>query len=153
MSLYQVRPALPDDWETIVEFNCRLADESEDKRLDPETITAGVKAILADSNKGRYFVACLEDRIVGQMMHTWEYSDWRNGEIWWLQSVYVHPEFRRQGVFRLLYDKLHNEAVSNSEVVGLRLYVENDNDRAEQTYCNLGMKPGGYHVLEQLFEK
>jgi len=150
---FQIRPALPDDWETIVEFNCRLAEESEDKRLDPETITAGVKAVLADRNKGRYFVACLEDRIVGQLMHTWEYSDWRNGEIWWLQSVYVHPEFRRQGVFRLLYDKLHNEAVSSSEVVGLRLYVENDNDRALQTYCNLGMKPGGYHVLEQLFEK
>ena len=152
MPPFEIRPAEPDDWETIVELNCRLAEETEDKRLDPATISAGVKAILADSTKGRYFVACHQDQLVGQLMHTREYSDWRNGHIWWLQSVYVHPEFRRQGVFRLLYERLRREAVSDPNVVGLRLYVENENDRAQQTYLNLGMKPGGYHVMKHLFE-
>ena len=152
MPPFEIRPAHPDDWETIVEFNCLLAEETENKRLDPATISAGVKAILADATKGRYFVACRRDQLVGQMMHTREYSDWRNGHIWWLQSVYVHPEFRRQGVFRLLYERLRSEAVSDPDVVGLRLYVENENDRAQETYLNLGMKRGGYHVMEHLFE-
>ena len=152
MPPFEIRTALPDDWETLVEFNCRLAEETEDKRLDPATISAGVKAVLADATKGRYFVACHRNQLVGQMMHTREYSDWRNGHIWWLQSVYVHPEFRRQGVFRLLYERLRSEAVSDPEVVGLRLYVENENDRAQETYLNLGMKRGGYHVMEHLFE-
>ncbi len=152
MPSFEIRPAQPDDWETIAESNCRLAEETEDKRLDPATISAGVKAVLADSTKGRYFVACYQDQLVGQLMHTREYSDWRNGHIWWLQSVYVHPEFRRQGVFRLLYDRLRSEAASAPDVVGLRLYVETENDRAQETYLNLGMKQGGYHVMEHLFE-
>ena len=152
MSRFEIRPAQPADWETIVEFNCRLAEETEHKRLDLPTISAGVKAVLADSTKGRYFVSCHRDQLVGQLMHTREYSDWRNGHIWWLQSVYVHPEFRRQGVLRLLYERLRREAASDPNVVGLRLYVENGNDRAQETYLKLGMKPGGYHVMEHLFE-
>ena len=152
MSRFEIRPAQLDDWETIIAFNCRLAEETEDKRLDPATISAGVKAVLADSDKGRYFVACHQDQLVGQLMHTREYSDWRNGHIWWLQSVYVHPEFRRQGVFRLLYERLRREAESDPNVIGLRLYVENENDRAQETYLNLGMKRGGYHVMERFFE-
>ncbi len=152
MSRFEIRPAQPDDWETIVEFNCRLAEESEETRLDPEKISAGVKALLADPAKGRYFVACHQDQLVGQMMHTREYSDWRNGHIWWLQSVYVHPDFRRQGMFRLLYERLRGEAIADPDVVGLRLYVENENDRAQETYLNLGMKPGGYLVMQHLFE-
>ena len=84
-------------------------------------------------------------------MHTWEWSDWRNGEIWWLQSVYVHPDFRRQGVFRLLYEYLFEEAQADSNVVGIRLYVENDNRRAQETYQRLGMHRAGYSVMEKLF--
>ena len=151
MSDIHVRPAEPDDWETVVDFNCRLADESEDKQLNRDLVIPGVQALLADSRKGRYFVACVEDRVIGQLMHTWEWSDWRNGEIWWLQSVYVEPEFRRQGVFRLLYEYVQREADGDSNVVGIRLYVENENERAQATYRRMGMDHTGYSVMENLF--
>jgi GNAT superfamily N-acetyltransferase len=101
-----IRPAVPDDWPTIVDFNCRLAEESEGKALDCAHVEPGVKAVLADPRKGRYFIAKSDGRPVGQLMHTREWSDWRNGDIWWLQSVYVHRDFRRQGVFRGLFDRL-----------------------------------------------
>lgn len=155
-----IRPAVPDDWPTIVEFNCRLAEESEGKRLDLAHIEPGVKALLSDSRKGRYFVAETDDavpdskpRIVGQMMHTYEWSDWRNGDIWWLQSVYVHPDFRRVGVFRALFARLLSEAESDPNVVGLRLYVEEQNARAHATYESLGLAPGGYFVMERMHRR
>ncbi|HUG92661.1 MAG TPA: GNAT family N-acetyltransferase, partial [Planctomycetaceae bacterium] len=122
-----VRLATAADRDTIAEFNCRLAEESEETSLDPETVREGVAALLADPAKGRYFVACAGGRIVGQLMHTWEWSDWRNGQIWWLQSVYVHPDYRRRGVFRRLFEHVLREAESDPGVVGLRLYVENGN--------------------------
>lgn len=159
----QVRPALPDDWETIVDFNCRLAEESEGKRLDRGDVVPGVQALLSDPRKGRYFVAVTEaesfprardaGRIVGQLMHTFEWSDWRNGMIWWLQSVYVHPEFRRQGVFRALFERLRQEAEADPGVVGLRLYVEEGNQRAHATYDRLGLRPGGYFVMERMIRR
>src|SRR5262245_5237023 len=151
-----IRPAGPDDWQTIVEFNCRLAEESEGKRLDRTDVEPGVKALLADRRKGRYFVAVAgteAERIVGQMMHTFEWSDWRNGDIWWLQSVYVHPDYRRAGVFRALFDKLRSEAEADPGVVGLRLYVEEQNARAHETYRNLGLLPGGYFVMERFHRR
>jgi ribosomal protein S18 acetylase RimI-like enzyme len=157
-----VRRALPEDWPVIVAFNCRLAEESEDKQLDRAWIEPGVKAVLADPRKGRYFVAICDDetaaeepggRIVGQLMHTFEWSDWRNGEIWWLQSVYVVPEFRRQGVFRALFDHLHSEAAADPGVVGLRLYVEEHNRRAQATYETLGLRNGGYFVMEKMLRQ
>jgi len=144
-----IRPACPEDWPVIVDFNCRLAEESEGKLLDRAHLVPGVQALLADPAKGRYFVALAGSEIVGQLMHTREWSDWRNGDIWWLQSVYVHPDYRRQGVFRSLFQHLRAEAESNPGVVGLRLYVEQDNTRAHATYANLGFNPGGYFVLEQ----
>jgi ribosomal protein S18 acetylase RimI-like enzyme len=165
-----VRRALLEDGPTIVEFNCRLAEESEGKRLDRSRIVPGVDAVLSNPRKGRYFVALCDDestvpatdardaksngaRIVGQLMHTFEWSDWRNGEIWWLQSVYVVPEFRRQGVFRALFDHLRHEAASDPGVVGLRLYVEEQNRRAQATYESLGMTSGGYFVMEQMLRR
>lgn len=148
----EIRPASPDDWRTIAEFNVRLAAETEDKQLVAATVEAGVQGLLSDSRRGRYFVACVADRIVGQLMHTFEWSDWRNGEIWWLQSVYVHPEFRRQGVFRSLNDHLARLAEGSPGVVGLRLYVEHENTPAQRTYQSLGMTDPGYRVMEQLFD-
>ena len=148
----EIRPAREDDWPTIADFNIRLAAESEDKSLDPTTVEAGVRALLSDPRKGRYFMACVDDRIVGQLMHTFEWSDWRNGDIWWLQSVYVHPDFRRQGVFRSLNAHLEQLASETPGVVGLRLYVENQNERAQQTYLSLGMAAPGYRVMEQFFD-
>jgi GNAT superfamily N-acetyltransferase len=148
-----VRAAVPGDWPTIVDFNCRLAEESENTRLDPAKIRPGVQALLADPAKGRYLVACSGERIVGQLMHTFEWSDWRNGQIWWLQSVFVEPEFRRKGVFRRLFQHLHDAAAADPGVVGFRLYVERENHRAQQTYIQVGLEPAAYFVMERLFER
>jgi ribosomal protein S18 acetylase RimI-like enzyme len=147
-----IRNATHDDAETIADFNCRLAAETEDKPLDPETVRMGVSALLDDTRRGQYFVACTSDgQIVGQLMHTFEWSDWRNGDIWWLQSVYVHADYRRQGVFRKLHQHLEELAESTPGVVGLRLYVENENSRAQETYCSLGFVEPGYRVMERMF--
>jgi|SRR5579872_118049 len=149
----EIRPATLDDWSAIVEFNCRLAEESEGKQLDRAHVEPGVWAVLADPHKGRYLVAAIEGRVVGQLMHTYEWSDWRNGDIWWLQSVYVLPEFRRQGVFRALFDRLKGEAQADPGVVGLRLYVEEENRRAHETYASLGLSQAGYFVMEKLHRR
>lgn len=151
MSSITVRAAQPDDCDVIVEFNRRLAAESENHRLDAAVVTAGVRAVLCDPQKGRYYVACADGQVVGQIMLTREWSDWRNGDIWWLQSVYVAPDFRRQGVFRQLYDHVRQEAAAATDVVGLRLYVERENHRAQETYQRLGMQPTGYFVMQHLF--
>ena len=150
MSDFHIRRAVLDDWPTIAEYNSQLALETEDKRLDRPTLEAGVRAVLSDDSKGRYFVCVAGEQIVGQLMHTFEWSDWRNGMIWWLQSVFVHPEHRRQGIFRSLYNHLAQLASHEPTVVGLRLYVEVHNHRAQQTYGQLGMIDPGYQVMEQL---
>ena len=150
MPTITIRLATPVDEDTVVDFNCRLAEESESKKLDRPTVQLGVRAILANPQHGRYFLANIGNQIVGQMMHTFEWSDWRNGEIWWLQSVYVHPNFRRQGVFRSLFQHLQSEAAASPNVVGLRLYVEEHNTSAQATYEQLGLKLAGYVVMESL---
>ena len=149
----EVRAAVPEDWPIIVEFNCRLAEESEGKKLDRAHIEPGVRALLDDPRKGRYLLAISQGRVVGQLMHTHEWSDWRNGDIWWLQSVYVHPEFRRQGVCRALFEKLRSEAEADPGVVGLRLYVEEHNTRAHATYRSFDLLPGGYFVMERMHRR
>ena len=149
----EIRLAVRDDWTTIAEFNCLLAEESEGKQLDRQHVEPGVRAILDDPRKGRYLVALAAGRIVGQLMHTYEWSDWRNGDIWWLQSVYVLPDFRRQGVFRALFDRLRSEAETDPAVVGLRLYVEEHNTRAHETYRSLGLSNGGYFVMEKMHRR
>jgi GNAT superfamily N-acetyltransferase len=144
-----LRRATSEDAPIIIEFNQRLAQESEDKTLDLAVLSRGVAAVLADPARGLYFVAELDGRIIGQLMITLEWSDWRNGWIWWIQSVYVRQEARRQGVFRALYQHVHQAARADPEVVGLRLYVERDNQVAQQTYLSLGMEATGYLVLER----
>jgi ribosomal protein S18 acetylase RimI-like enzyme len=149
----QVRTASPDDWETIVAFNCRLAEETENLCLDPAVIGPGVRSALSDPRKARYFVACFGPEVVGQLMLTTEWSDWRNGDIWWLQSVYVDPPFRRQGVFRELYRHACREADTDPNVVGLRLYVEIHNNRAQDVYRRLGMQEAGYLVMQHMLDE
>ncbi|MCX7393468.1 MAG: GNAT family N-acetyltransferase [Planctomycetales bacterium] len=146
-----IRAATFQDWPIIVQFNTLLAEETEQKRLHPETIAAGVQTLLLNPQHGRYFVACLESQVVGQIMHTREWSDWRNGEIWWLQSVYVLSEFRRRGVFRELLAYMETSARSSAIVVGIRLYVELHNARAQDAYLRLGFKQADYRVMQQLF--
>jgi ribosomal protein S18 acetylase RimI-like enzyme len=146
-----IRPARIEDAPVIVEFNQALAIESENLLLDPVILEHGVLALLVDAAKGRYFIAEVRGEVVGQIMHTREWSDWRNGNLWWIQSVYVRPEFRSQGVFRRLFEHLRHAAQSDPSIVGLRLYVEDHNERAIAVYARLGLKPGGYSVMEHVW--
>jgi GNAT superfamily N-acetyltransferase len=144
-----VRPATPADAVVVVEFNRLLALETEHKVLDPEVLARGVAAGLADPHKGLYFVAEDGGEVVGQMMLTYEWSDWRNGWLWWIQSVYVRRDARRRGVFRALYDHVRRAAEADPGVIGIRLYMERDNAAARQTYLRVGMTPTPYVVLER----
>ena len=143
-----VRPATPADIDTLVAGNVAMALEAEHKKLDPATVQRGVKAVFDEPARGRYFVAEIAGKVVGQAMYTYEWSDWRNGTFWWLQSVYVAPVARRTGVFREIYGFIERLAKNTPGVCGLRLYVELDNERAQQTYARCGMVDAGYLVME-----
>lgn len=148
-----IRDAVPADIDAIIEFNARLASETEGKTLDRAVLARGVARALDEPDRLRYWIA--EPRAggsaVGQAAITREWSDWRNGWIWWFQSVYIHPEYRRQGVFRALHEHIRNLALASPDVIGLRLYVESENTRAHRTYESLGLLPGGYHVHEEIW--
>ena len=146
-----IREATSADAETIADFNSRIAFETEGMRLPPEVVNPGVRALLADESKGRYWVAESDGRVVGQIMVTYEWSDWRNGMIWWIQSVYVHGEYRRSGVFATRYRHVESLARENPQVCGIRLYVERENVRAQRTYESLGMTKTDYRVMQSMF--
>ncbi len=143
-----IRPARPADYHVIADFNLALALETENLTLDPATIRRGVQSILSDPSKGRYLVADADNQIVGQVMITYEWSDWRNANIWWLQSVYVRPDLRGQGVFRQLFAFVRAQAQASPEVCGLRLYIHTANNVARNVYSQLGFVPTHYQVLE-----
>jgi GNAT superfamily N-acetyltransferase len=144
----QTRDAAAADLDFIADGNAAMALETEHKVLDPATVRAGVQAAFDDAGRGRYFVAEIDGKVVGQLMITYEWSDWRNGAFWWIQSVYVEPAARRLGVFRALYSHVERLARQTAGVCGLRLYVENENIRAQQTYLGCGMAHAGYLVME-----
>jgi GNAT superfamily N-acetyltransferase len=148
-----IRDGTPADASVIVEFNRCLALETEGKVLDEAILSSGVSRALADAERLRYWVAELggSGSVVGQAAISREWSDWRDGWVWWLQSVYVAQPYRGCGVFRAIYRHIEQEARANPEVIGLRLYVENSNQPAQRTYQALGMKPGGYSVFEALW--
>ena len=143
-----IRQATPADAPVVIEFNRRLAEESEGVTLDPAVLAAGVAAVLADPVKGPYFLAEEGGEALGQMGVTTEFSDWRNGWLWWIQSVYVRADARRAGVFRGLYEHLVAAARQDPAVIGLRLYVERENTRAQQTYLSLGMSDASYYLFD-----
>jgi len=145
----KIRPATAADAETIAAFNAALARESENLALDLPTVRAGVAALLADPAKGRYFVAEIDGELAGQTMVTYEWSDWRNGTIWWLQSVYVAEKLRRRGVFRALFEHIIDNARRAPDVCALRLYMERHNKIAQAAYARLGLNLGDYVVLER----
>lgn len=149
----QIRDAQPGDARTIADFNIKMAMETEGRPLDPGYINPGVAAVLADAGKGRYWVAEIDGEIVGQLMVTYEWSDWRNGVFWWIQSVYVREDSRRMGVFSALHRHVEAMARTTPGVCGLRLYVERGNRRAQHTYLALGMTSPGYQVMEIDFRK
>lgn len=148
-----LRDATAADQADIADFNSRLATETEGYVLDPERINPGIAAGLADQSKARYWLAEIEGKPVGQIMVTYEWSDWRNGMLWWLQSVYVHEDYRRMGVFSALFRQVESLARKDPGVCGLRLYVEQDNTRAQDVYASLGMRDTSYRVMQILFSE
>ena len=148
-----IRPAVPADADTLVRFNLRMAMETEDKQLDPAVLASGVEAVLRDPALGFYRIANVGVKAIGSLLVTSEWSDWRNGTFWWVQSVYVVPEHRQRGVFRALYENVKILARSTPRVCGCRLYVEQDNAAAQATYARLGMMDTKYRVMEELFRQ
>ena len=141
-----VRTATVGDIKILVQFNAAMASETEAKTLNPQVLRAGVAAVLAEPRRGFYLIAEQAGEVVGCLMITYEWSDWRNGDWWWLQSVYVSREHRRSGVFRALYAEVERLAAAREDVVGVRLYVERNNAHAQQTYQSLGMREDAYRM-------
>ena len=146
MSL-QIRAARPADLPELVAWNAAMAWETEHKRLDPATLERGVAGVFEQPRRGFYLVAERDGVAVGSLLVTYEWSDWRCGDFWWIQSVYVVPEARRDGVFRALYAEVEQRAAA-AGAVGLRLYVETENRRAQDTYEGLGMQRCHYFMYE-----
>ena len=142
------RQATPADTSDIVRFQMDMARETEDVALDSQVLTLGVLAVFGDPSRGQYYVAERDDRVIGSTLITYEWSDWRNGTVWWIQSVHVLPEARRQGVYGGLYAYLKQLAESDERVRGIRLYVDLRNTRAQVVYAKLGMNGEHYQVFE-----
>jgi len=147
----EVRAATRDDVSALVEFNLAMARETEGKTLDRDRLARGVAAVFADARRGFYLVATQDAHVVGGLMVTYEWSDWRDGDWWWIQSVFVRETHRRLGVYRRLHDEVLRRARAEANVVGIRLYVERSNQRAQQTYRTLGMEQTHYQMFEQPF--
>lgn len=145
----RVRLAIPGDAGRLAAFNRAMAMETESKILPEEIIQAGVGAVFAAKNRGFYVVAESGKEVVGALMVTFEWSDWRNGFFWWIQSVYVVPPFRQRGIYRRLYEFVIEQARSQNNVCGFRLYVERNNTAAQAVYNALGMHKTEYLVFEQ----
>lgn len=148
MSMISVRRAKATDSETIAAFNVAMALETENLVIEPDTLLNGVTAMQANIDLGFYLVACNRDQVIGCLGVTYEWSDWRNGLFWWIQSVYVDPQYRGQGAFSAMFEATHEAALEAPQVVGIRLYAEKDNQRAISTYHRLGMKTTHYRLLE-----
>lgn len=145
-----IRRALSQDAAELTEFNINMARETEGVELVPEVIGAGVKAMIDNPQRGFYLVVELDNGIQASLMVTTEWSDWRDGMFWWIQSVYVRPAYRRQGLYRVLYETVKEMAGQEPSVCGFRLYVERGNAAAQQTYAALGMSETEYKIFEEL---
>lgn len=145
-----IRKAVLADAAVIAEFNQQMALETEHKELIPELVLAGVNSLLNNPAYGFYLVAELEGQVVGSLMITTEWSDWRNGVFWWVQSVYVQRKSRRQGIYCKLYAAVKALATEQGNVCGFRLYVEKDNQQAQHTYRELGMQITDYLIYEEM---
>ena len=145
-----IRRALAQDAVELAEFNINTARETESIELIPEVAAAGVRTMLENPQMGFYLVVELDNGIQASLMITTEWSDWRNGMFWWIQSVYVRPEYRRQGLYRELYTRVKELAEQEPAVCGFRLYVESENLQAQKTYQSLGMAETEYKMFEEL---
>ena len=147
----RIRDATVADIPFIVSANTALARETEGQRLDPGLLQPGVRAVFEDPSLGRYYLAEVDGRLVGQLMTTYEWSDWRNGLLLWIQSVYVLPEHRGSGAFRALFGHLQRLARNDARICGIRLYVDRDNERAQEVYARLGMHRSNYGIMELVY--
>lgn len=147
-----IRRAVAADLDTLTRFNAAMALETEGKTLDAVALQAGVRAVLQNPALGFYLLAEVDARPAGQLLITTEWSDWRNAWFWWIQSVYVAPEFRRRGIYRALEQQVRQDALTAGTVCGLRLYVDRNNRAAQQVYVNLGMTLSHYDLYETEFE-
>ena len=145
-----IRQATIKDAAAIADFNIQMAKETESMDLIPEVIGSGVRNMIENPQMGFYLVAEESKVIQASLMVTTEWSDWRNGLFWWIQSVYVQPEFRRTGLYRRLYEKVKSLAENENNVCGFRLYVEHENLAAQKTYRSLGMEQTDYYLFEEL---
>lgn len=152
MSNVIYRAAALADVEAIVGFQLAMAEETEQLQLDRQVCTEGVRAVYGDPSLGRYYVAERHGVVVASALITYEWSDWRNGVVWWIQSVYVVPQARRQRIYAGLYSHLQALAQADEQVRGIRLYVDRRNDAAKRVYTNLGMNGEHYQVFEWMKE-
>jgi GNAT superfamily N-acetyltransferase len=147
--MISIRKAVPDDAGIIIDFQKAMAWETEKLLLDDSKVIKGVGAVFENPSYGQYWIAEHDGKVVASLLITYEWSDWRNTNVWWFQSVYVIPSFRRKGIFRSMYERIRDEAEING-IAGLRLYVETNNERAQLTYESLGMHSEHYTMYEWL---
>jgi GNAT superfamily N-acetyltransferase len=151
----EVRMAAIGDLDVLVNFSAAMAMETEGCRLDDDRLRRGILAVLESSAHGFYLVGERPDAeartVIGQLLVTYEWSDWRNAAFWWIQSVYVHPMWRRQGVYRLMHQRVVQDARARKDVCGIRLYVEEHNETAQRVYRQVGLSPAGYLVFQEDF--
>ncbi len=150
MKLPSIRQGLPSDIETIVQMQLAMAKETENLQLDESTLNLGVRAVFDDPSKGTYWIAEIDGETSGMLLTLPEWSDWRNGTVLWIHSVYVFPTLRGQAVFKTLYTQLKNRVASSPELRGLRLYVEQNNINAQKVYEAVGMTREHYFLYEWL---
>lgn len=148
-----IRTATPDDALFIIDFQLKMAMETEGILLDYHTVTEGVHAVFKDPAKGAYYVAVSDGKVIGSLMTTYEWSDWRCGTVLWIQSVFIVPEYRGQGVFKKMYEFIQQLVTPESGYRGIRLYVDKTNERAQRVYQRLGMNGEHYQVYEWMVEK
>jgi GNAT superfamily N-acetyltransferase len=146
--MVQIRLASQEDQQIIADFQMKMAMETENFQLDPETVSTGVNAVLRDPAKGKYFVAEVDGQVVASLLITFEWSDWRNKWVAWIQSVYVIEEYRQKGIFKSMYEHVRSWAQNDSEIAGLRLYVDKSNLRAIKVYQKIGMNGEHYQLFE-----
>lgn len=146
----QVRKATTSDIESIVDFQLRMANETEGIELNSDVVLKGVTAVVKDEGKGQYYVTEINNKVIASLLTTFEWSDWRNGTILWIQSVYVLEDYRRKGVYRNMYSHIKNLVLNNPKLNGIRLYADKSNIAAHKTYQKLGMNHDHYITFEWL---
>lgn len=145
-----IRRAYPEEAVEIAAYQVLMAEESEGMKLDADTVRKGVQAVFQDASRGFYLAAVQDDRLIGCLLVTLEWSDWRAKTVYWIQSLYVLPDYRRQGVFKAMYDFLKMEVRSHPDAAGIRLYVDQGNDRAIRAYEAIGMNGNHYRLFEDM---